>query len=80
MQDPFTWLNPPAHWQRRGGDLIVTTDDRTDFWRKTEYGFIRDNGHFAHRMIVGNFSLEVTFAGKYRTLYPLPAPSQRGEP
>ena len=69
MQDPFTWLNPPSHWQRLDGGLIVTTDDRTDFWRKTEYGFIRDNGHFAQRTVVGDFSVEVTFAGKYRTLY-----------
>ncbi len=49
--------------------MIVTTDDRTDFWRKTEYGFVRDNGHFAQRTVVGDFSVEVTFAGKYRTLY-----------
>ncbi len=69
MQDPFTWLNPPSHWRRLDGDLIVTTDDRTDFWRKTEYGFIRDNGHFAYGTVVGDFSVEVTFAGKYRTLY-----------
>jgi regulation of enolase protein 1 (concanavalin A-like superfamily) len=49
--------------------LIVTTDDQTDFWRKTEYGFIRDNGHFAYSTVVGDFSVEVTFVGKYRTLY-----------
>jgi uncharacterized protein len=69
MQDPFTWLNPPACWRRSGGDLAVITDDQTDFWRKTEYGFIRDNGHFAHRTVAGDFSVEVTFAAKYRTLY-----------
>src|ERR1700733_6269805 len=69
MQDPFTWLNPPSHWRHLDGDLVVTTDDRTDFWRKTEYGFIRDDGHFAQRTVVGDFSVEVTFVGKYRTLY-----------
>jgi regulation of enolase protein 1 (concanavalin A-like superfamily) len=69
MQDPFTWLNPPAYWQRLGDGLAVITDDQTDFWRKTEYGFIRDNGHFAYRTVVGDFSVEVSFAGKYRTLY-----------
>jgi len=26
--------------------LLVVTDDRTDFWRITSYGFIRDDGHF----------------------------------
>lgn len=69
MQYDFTWLNPPAHWQRLDGDLIVTTDDKTDFWRKTEYGFIRDNGHFAYYTVIGDFSVEVTFVGKYETLY-----------
>jgi uncharacterized protein len=69
MQDPFTWLNAPAHWRRVDGDLLVTTDDRTDFWRKTEYGFIRDDGHFAHQTAAGDFSAEVTFTGTYRTLY-----------
>ena len=69
MQDPFTWLNPPSHWRRLDGDLIVTTDDRTDFWRKTEYDFIRDNGHFAYRTVVDDFSVEVTFTATYRTLY-----------
>jgi regulation of enolase protein 1 (concanavalin A-like superfamily) len=69
MQTPFSRLNPPSHWLRLDGDLIVTTDDQTDFWRKTEYGFIRDNGHFAYNTAVGNFSVEVTFVGKYQTLY-----------
>src|ERR1700733_10742225 len=68
MQDPFTWLNPPSHWQHVEGDLLVTTDDRTDFWRKTEYGFIRDNRHFVQRTVAGDVSVEVKFAGKYRTL------------
>jgi len=69
MQDPFTWLNPPASWRRSGGGLFVVTDDQTDFWRKTEYGFIRDNGHFAYCTLAGDFSVEVTFAAKYRALY-----------
>jgi uncharacterized protein len=69
MQEPFTWLNPPASWRRSDGDLVVITDDQTDFWRKTEYGFIRDNGHFAYRTVAGDFSVEVTWAAKYRTRY-----------
>jgi regulation of enolase protein 1 (concanavalin A-like superfamily) len=69
MQDTFTWLNPPSRWHREDGDWIVFTDDHTDFWRKTHYGFIRDNGHFAYHTVVGDFSVEVTFIGKYQTLY-----------
>ena len=69
MHEPFTWLNPPTNWRGINGDLIVSTDDQTDFWRKTEYGFIRDNGHFAYCTVAGDFSAEVTFAGKYQTLF-----------
>jgi len=49
--------------------LIVTTDHQTDFWRKTHYGFIRDNGHFAYQAVAGDFSVEVTFVGKYQMIY-----------
>jgi hypothetical protein len=69
MSEQFTWFNPPADWRRLEGDLIVSTDDKTDFWRKTEYGFIRDNGHFGYCTVIGDFSAEVTFVGKYETLY-----------
>jgi regulation of enolase protein 1 (concanavalin A-like superfamily) len=69
MDEPFSWLNPPAQWRLRDGELQVITADRTDFWRKTEYGFIRDDGHFAHRSVVGDFTAEVTFVGRYQALY-----------
>ena len=63
------WMNDPASWKRDGDRILVRCKPKTDFWRKTEYGFIRDNGHFAQRTVVGDFSVEVTFVGKYRTLY-----------
>jgi regulation of enolase protein 1 (concanavalin A-like superfamily) len=69
MKEPFAWLNPPPQWALTDGELLVTTGDKTDFWRKTEYGFIRDDGHFAHRSVMGDFTAEVTFVGKYHTLY-----------
>jgi len=63
------WLNEPPHWQMEGDLLLVTTGDKTDFWRETHYGFIRDDGHlrFEHRN--GDFTAEVTFTGAYRELY-----------
>ena len=69
MLESFTWLNPPSHWRRIDDGLMVKTNDQTDFWRKTEYGFIRDNGHFAYGTVIGDFSVEVTFVGEYQTLY-----------
>ena len=59
------WLNEPTHWQAREDELLVTADPRTDFWRTTHYGFIRDSGHFYHQEATGDFQLDVQVRGRY---------------
>ena len=51
-----SWLNAPATWEWDGGRLRVVTDAKTDFWRETHYGFIRDNGHFFGCSVPGDFT------------------------
>ena len=63
------WLNEPPAWQESDGELSVTTGDKTDFWRQTHYGFIRDDGHFRYQAVDGDFTAEVEFHGDYRELY-----------
>jgi uncharacterized protein len=63
------WLNEPARWDAQGDTITVTTDPKTDFWRKTHYGFIRDNGHFYFQPVKGDFVAEVQVSGQYRDLY-----------
>lgn len=63
------WYNEPPKWEEHTNALDVTTGTKTDFWRKTHYGFIRDNGHFYYRRVSGNFIAEVKFTGQYRDLY-----------
>jgi uncharacterized protein len=63
------WLNEPPVWHEEGGVLTATTGAKTDFWRKTQYGFVRDNGHFYGQTVTGNFVTEVKVSGKYRDLY-----------
>ncbi len=63
------WYNEPPSWQDQDGIIQVTTGSKTDFWRKTHYGFIRDNGHFYFRPVAGNFVTEVKISGQYRDLY-----------
>lgn len=63
------WLNEPPEWREAGGELAVVTGDRTDFWRETHYGFIRDDGHFRHVGAEGDFSATVAFDGAYHALY-----------
>ena len=45
MNAPFIWLNEPGSWAFEDGTLSISTNERTDFWRHTFYGFERDNGH-----------------------------------
>ena len=43
------WHNEPRQWSLNDGELTVHSDDKTDFWRDTYYGFTRDSGHFLAR-------------------------------
>lgn len=63
------WINQPAQWQHDGDRITVTSDAKTDFWRKTHYGFIRDNGHVYAQQVTGDFTATVRVSGQYATLY-----------
>ncbi|PSR16765.1 DUF1349 domain-containing protein [filamentous cyanobacterium CCP3] len=71
------WLNEPPDWQQDGVGvaaseehrLVVKTAAKTDFWRTTHYGFIRDNGHFYFDTVSTDFVVEVSLRGQYRDLY-----------
>jgi uncharacterized protein len=63
------WLNEPARWRRSGGELSLTTDPESDFWRHTHYGFVRDTGHFFGSRIAGEFVAGVEVQGDYRQQY-----------
>ncbi len=63
------WYNEPAQWTTIENGLVVTTDAKTDFWRITHYGFIRDNGHFYAQPIKGDFTATVQIIGAYQDLY-----------
>jgi regulation of enolase protein 1 (concanavalin A-like superfamily) len=63
------WHNKPQRWSAQDGKITVVADAKTDLWRKTHYGFIRDDGHFFYQAVTGDFVAEVKFAGDYTTLY-----------
>jgi len=63
------WLNEPGQWTEAGGKITITADPKTDFWRKTHDGGIRDSGHFYFETVSGDFVAEVKFSGDYRVLY-----------
>ncbi len=69
MRENFTWLNPPPRWNCSGQALEMTTGARTDFWRETFYGFVRDTGHAWLAPVEGDFTLSARFVAGYSVLY-----------
>ena len=51
------------------GVLTVRSKGKTDFWRKTFYGYVTDNGHFMHLPVFGEFPFQARVNGKYAALY-----------
>jgi uncharacterized protein len=65
----MAWMNPPAASKQSGGELVVHSRAKTDFWRKTFYGYVTDNGHFLHLSVSGGFTFQARVNGKYAALY-----------
>ena len=63
------WFNPPKRWKLDGASVFCTADPKPDFWRKTFYGYITDNGHLYYRRVSGDFTTQVKVAGQYHDLY-----------
>lgn len=63
------WINPPPVAEEAGGVLRVVTGDRQDFWRRTFYGFVHDDGHALLAETEGGFTAEVTFEADWQEQY-----------
>jgi regulation of enolase protein 1 (concanavalin A-like superfamily) len=69
-RDDGVWLNAPRRWQAdANGDLALTTDRATDFWRETHYGFTRNSGHFLGFPTPAAFTAQLRIRGDYQKLY-----------
>jgi uncharacterized protein len=65
----MVWLNEPAQVNYSEGVLSVRSRGKTDFWRKTFYGYVNDNGHFMHVPVAGDFMFQARVDGNYSALY-----------
>jgi uncharacterized protein len=63
------WINEPARWNLGPDRLFVTTDNATDFWRETHYGFTRHSGHLFGHPVSGGFTASVRVNARYQSLY-----------
>lgn len=64
----FYWFNEPATYQL-GDGLKIYTNEETDFWQRTHYGFRRDDGHCCFRKLSGDFAVITQVAFSPRAQY-----------
>src|SRR3954464_15282025 len=69
MSSAMSWLNDPPQGSDEDGVIRVRTGLKTDFWRRTFYGYVTDNGHFYHRPVTGDFTAEVVVSAGHATLF-----------
>lgn len=69
MFNSCSWHNEPLQWSVNDGLLKVRSDEKTDFWRDTYYGFTRDSGHFFGRAWEGDFTASLRVQANYEALY-----------
>ncbi len=67
--ESFSWINEPAQWRYHDGTLQVITDEKTDFWHKTWYGFERFSGHIFATEVQEDFTFQVKICADFTTLY-----------
>ena len=60
-----TWLNPPERAEAVGGGLLVEPRGGSDFWRRTSYGFVHDDGSALLAPFAGDTAVEVSFRLDY---------------
>ena len=63
------WMNEPASYKKLGETMVVHSRAKTDFWRKTFYGYITDNGHLFYVETTGDFTFQARINGQYAALY-----------
>ena len=56
LPEGFYWFHEPSRYGL-GNGLEIFTDEKTDFWQRTHYGFQRDDGHCLLIKQTGDFSL-----------------------
>ena len=69
MPSEMSWLNEPPQWSHVDGVIRVVTGLETDFWRRTFYGYVTDNGHFYSRPVTGDFTAEVMVGAGHSALF-----------
>jgi len=65
----INWLNEPKTWSVEDNTITMFPNPKSDFWRKTHYGYSFDNGSFYYKKFEGEFEVTVKITGDYKTQY-----------
>jgi uncharacterized protein len=59
LNNRLEWRCEPKNWfiDQGSSQLVLKTDQETDYWQKTHYGFEADNGHFLYTKTTKNFRM-----------------------
>jgi regulation of enolase protein 1 (concanavalin A-like superfamily) len=68
LPSAFHWFNEPAKYEL-GNGLEILTDEKTDFWQNTHYGFQRDDGHCLLTRLEGDFCLKTHVEFRPQKMY-----------
>jgi uncharacterized protein len=63
------WYNEPPNWEHQEDLIVVTSGAKTDFWRRVDCGYIRDNGNFYYQEVKGDFTARVKIINQYENIY-----------
>ena len=63
------WFNEPDQWSAEADAVRMSITPKTDYWRKTHYGFTVDDGPFYYANVGGEFEARVCLKGDYKARY-----------
>lgn len=67
--EKMKWYNAPEKYSVEGERLIMEVTPQSDYWRKTHYGFIVDDGPFYYEERGGEFEVSVRITGDYKARF-----------
>jgi regulation of enolase protein 1 (concanavalin A-like superfamily) len=67
--EDLSWLNEPRAWRPTASGLEMSVEPKSDSWRTTQFGFIRDNAHFAGTTVSGDFEIAGFLHARLRDQY-----------
>lgn len=65
----MNWFNEPDEWEIEEDSLRMFVTPKTDYWRKSHYGFTVDDAPFYYAEQGGEFEAKVKIEGEYRVRF-----------